>query len=154
MSSFLHSPRHFNSVENAIIELKKKSNSEFFSDFLYNVSDREIKTVMDGIRELSVNSVFIQYKNHYENIDNEISNNISDIMNNKTQMDNLSPIGLFKAINSILYQIELNTIKQTREVRKAEQDCYNRLIDFKNEISEYIVSNLAEYNEVKTWSIH
>jgi dipeptidase len=150
MSSFLHSPRHFNSVENAIIGLKKKSNSEF----LYNISDREIKTVMDGIRELSVNSVFIQYKNHYENIDNEISNNISNIMNNKTQMDNLSPIGLFKAINSILYQIELNTIKQTREVRKAEQDCYNRLIDFKNEISEYIVSNLAEYNEVKTWSIH
>jgi dipeptidase len=153
MSSFLHSPRHFNSVENAIIELKKKSNSEFFSEFLYKISDREIKTVMDGIRELSVNSVFIQYKNHYENIDNEISNNISDIMNNKTQIDNLSPIGLFKAINSILYQIELNTIKQSREVRKAEQDCYNRLIDFKNELSEYIVSNLAEYNEVKTWSI-
>ena len=150
MSSFLHSPRHFNSVENAIIGLKKKSNSEF----LYNISDREIKTVMDGIRELSVNSVFIQYKNHYENIDNEISNNISNIMNNKMQIDNLSPIGLFKAINSILYQIELNTIKQTREVRKAEQDCYNRLIDFKNDLSEYIVSNLAEYNEVKTWSIH
>lgn len=150
MSSFLHTPRHFNSVEKALIELKKRSNNEF----LYNVTDIEIKSVMDNIRELSVNSVFIQYKHHYENINTEILNNLSDLMSNKTQVDILTPIGLFKAIKSILYQIELHTIKQTREVRKVEQDSYNRLIDFKNELSEYIVSNLAEYNKVRTWSIY
>jgi hypothetical protein len=150
MSSFLHTPRHFNSVEKALIELNKKSNNEF----LYNVSDKEIKSVMDGIRELSVNSVFVQYRHHYNNIDTEISNNLSNLMTNKTQVDNLTPIGLFKAINSILYQIELHTIKQNRNVRKVEQDSYNRLTDFKNELSEYIVSNLAEYRGTRTWSIH
>jgi hypothetical protein len=150
MSSFLHTPRHFNSVEKALIELNKKSNNEF----LYNVSDKEIKSVMDGIRELSVNSVFVQYRHHYNNIDTEILNNLSNLMTNKTQVDNLTPIGLFKAINSILYQIELHTIKQNRDVRKVEQDSYNRLTDFKNELSEYIVSNLAEYRGTRTWSIH
>jgi FtsZ-binding cell division protein ZapB len=168
MSSFLCSPKHFNSVEQSINQLTYSSNNGFYFPYsirniypkIYNKRDHsfdaieaEVKTVMDTIRELSAVCVTLQYKHHYKGVlDTEIKEETEYLLNNRKEHDLLSPVALYKAICCISYQIEIEHLKELRELTQAEQNAIIFIKEMEDALCAHIVSKLPEYDTAK-WSI-
>lgn len=147
MSSFLHTAKHFNSIEKSLIELKTKDRS---SGFCHNVSVIEIEQVMKHFRELSCICVINQYKHHYYNPEKEIRLSYLALQVDESYLI-LKPIELYKAIGSMEYQIEFRYLG--REFSDSERIAVTKFNEIKLELCHLIISNLSEYNEVRTWSI-
>ena len=147
MSSFLHTAKHFNSIEKSLIELKTKEKSYCFCS---NISVIEIEQVMKYFREFSCICVINQYKHHYDDPQKEIR-----LSHLALQLDEsyliLKPIELYKAISSMEYQIEFSYLG--REFSDSERIAVMKFNEIKLELCDLIISNLSEYQEVRTWSI-
>jgi hypothetical protein len=168
MSSFLHSANHFNSVEQGIINLIQRNANYYlpysFKKLLpeaYQKSHNqkthkmgiEIKDFMNCIRSISVLCVNLQYKHHSTNVDEDIQNELFELMTNKKESTVLKPIDLLKALQSINYQIEIEHLKELRELTPKETASIFILNELINSIAMYIVTNTEDYNNSKGWSL-
>jgi hypothetical protein len=139
MSSFLHTPNHFNSIENSLISLKQKK-------YIFNrISKLDISECIDVHRKLSVICVFNQYKEKFD-----VEKNIKNLLDNKTACILLNPIELYKAIDSMEYQIEIQHLG--REITDDETRAINLLKDIKINLADFIIDKLPEYDKAK-WLI-
>lgn len=172
MSSFICSPKHFSSIEKTVKSLFQSSyrGSDIRSIYLYfckdivpelyNHSDgfdqnkamSKISDMCDKLRELNVLCCTYQYKEHYKDtIDKEISEQMA-IVNEEIMGNNLSKVVLFKALNCLFYQIELEHLEEVRPLTKEEKQAYDFFQVFTSKLAENIVSNMPEY-DAAAWGI-
>jgi len=145
MSSFLHSPKHFNSIEKSLIELKKNNrNTGFCSD----ISIIEIESIISNYRGFSCICVTNQYKHHFENLAEELKNAYKSLDSDKSYLI-LKPIELYKAINSMEYQIDFNHIG--RDFTDTEKIAIEKFNQIKFELCDLIIQYLPEYENSKCW---
>lgn len=138
MSSQLLSANHFNTVEVNILNK------------LDNFYSQDINETMKQIRLISIRSYFTQYERHF-NTDYLGSIKSAKIELNKiTNTKILNLLGLYNAMRSILYQIELRNEELTSIELKAMNDFNSYLAS----ISYKIISPIIKDNVSKsTWSI-
>lgn len=135
MSSFIPSPKHFNSIEKTLHKLYSSSNffgpSELQSHFLYlhgnaynapvYLKHAEISGIIDTLRILSATCVTLQYKHHYEGkLNSEIKEETDYLLNNKDEHTILSYHGLYNALRCVRYQIELQHLEELRPLSGDE----------------------------------
>ena len=166
MSSFICSPIHFNSAERKIFnmiryedrfttpyELKeilpKCYEHKHYSD--ESIED-ELKTIFNTLRELQVVCVSLQYKHHYDNVDNEISQNIKVLKGDTKTVKHLTPHGLYNALRCINYQIETEHIEELRPLTPEENNAMQFLYDMSNALAHFLVMSM-ETNEADKWAI-
>lgn len=149
MSSFIHSAEMFNSVEHKI--LSAKTSDKVWE--LREVSKAQIQSMIEQIRSISVLCVCLQYKHHYEGVlDVEIEKEIKSVNSTKEFKRMNSLVDLIKAMNSINYQIEINHLKDLRNLTDLENDALELFDKIETAICKHIVSNLSEYDNSKWWS--
>ena len=157
MSSFLHSCTHFNSVEKALINLildqnmyhlpyKLKTLLPDSSDRLKEKGKLELIDLMNTIRNISVLTTNLQYKEHSENEYNML------MLDTKTSV-NIDLVTLLKALESINYQIEIEHLTALRPLSKKEEATMFILSELINSIALHIIGNSDEYNKSKGWSL-
>lgn len=166
MSSFICSPKHFNSIEKSIIELTQ-SNSFYFpyafkdclpelyssKNFLDKDINAKVENLIDRLRELNALCVTLQYKHHYVGtLDAEIQAETVNLLTNKKERQNLPKIGLYKALQCVSYQIELEHLKELRELNEAEKLALLFLKEMINALAHDIINHLPEYENGK-WEI-
>lgn len=171
MSSFLHSPTQFNSVQNALNNLLLDKNNgsyhlpyklkKYFPE-CYDKSNvtkglSEINDFMNTIRNLSVLCVNLQYKEkdncNMINLDADIETEYKYLITNSKSIIKLNNIDLLKALQSINYQIETEHLEQLRALTPIEKASMYILTELTNSIALHIVSNTDEYNKSKGWSL-
>lgn len=164
MSSFICSAKHFNSVENAVVD-HCIDNANFWMP--YNIQKRipgldhhatreqkreTVHAIFTTLRELQVLCVSLQYKHHYDGtLDEEIKQQMTAVKQ-KTGVVSLTRIGLYKAIGGILYQIETEHLEELRELTQSEKDALFFARTLENGLAKDIVSDLSEYETAK-WEI-
>lgn len=118
MSSFICSAKHFNSIEESLAnkflydrsfscyQLKKGFGTLYKSrDMPEGAIKKEIKGIVDGLRDLNIICVTLQYKHHFESVDQEIASQ-QMIMSTDKSYKLLPEAALFKALVCVRYQIE------------------------------------------------
>lgn len=161
MSSYINSPKHFNSIEHKFHLL---ANSNEFS-FPYSVSsilpncynknetlietmERELTDVIDTLRELNVLCVTLQYKDACAvELQAELK-----FVKTKTKIKDLTLHGLYNALCCLDYQIELSHLEQTRKLTVKEQSAVQFLKEMRISIAIKLVRSLPE-DKTNTWSI-
>lgn len=162
MSSFIHTPRHFNSVERAI-KFGVVGSNNFWTygikrkfrelDSGCDIAYSKVEELIDELRKLNVLCVSLQYKHHYEGVlDREIEEQTEILMSNKSESEILDKFGLYKALQSINYQIETYHLKDLRELTQGEKDALWLVEELVNDLAHDIVNGLQGYNDAK-WSI-
>jgi hypothetical protein len=158
MSSFICSPKHFNSIE---FYLKQKQEG---NDQLYCLRElaktknkwatgEEIKAFVDILRELNVLCCSLQYKHHFEGkLDQEIQEQRDTLLTNKKTVAHLTDIGAYKALQCLSYQIELKHLKDLRALTTQEELAMKLLEEATNEIASQIVRNLPGY-DTANWGL-
>ncbi len=166
MSSFLNTPKHFNSIEFSIQNLFWGSNfycpysfkavfPELYDKKHYSTEriEKTVTGIVDTLRELSVLCVTLQYKHHYTgSLDNEIAGQKTMLLTDKNDKTSLSKVGLYKAINCAMYQIETDHLKELRALTPEEENCLFFFKELSKTLAEDIVNELKEYKDQK-WSI-
>jgi hypothetical protein len=146
--TFIPTPIHFNSVERALKEslhIAKKVSPE--ANTLW------IGRIMDEMRKLNVLSVSLQHIEHLEGIlDDRITSETHYLMTNKLSDRELSAVGLYKAIDCILMQIELDPIESIRPVSLEEREALTFLIKFKRELTVLIIETIPGFDDLP-WEI-
>ena len=165
MSSFIHTGCHFNSVERAI-QYALVSREEFFTyrlkrklplldDNHYGIDRVYEQTTryMDCIRKLSVLCVSLQYKHHYEGtLDREIEVQTEILMRDKSESKVLNKVGLYKALQSMGYQIEVEHLRGLRELTQEEEEALQMIQILEDDLAHEIVHGLSEYDNAE-WSL-
>lgn len=166
MSSFIHTNCHFNSVEKAIQLALAGGTSK---DYCYNVKKKleklntshygvdavweKVSEYMDEIRKLSSLCVSLQYKHHYEGVlDKEIQEQTAILLGNKSEWVELSDAGLYKALSSMMYQIELEHLKELRELTDTEKQALEMCNILINDIAHDLVRRMDDY-ENANWRL-
>jgi hypothetical protein len=156
MSSYICSPKHFNSIAESLKVLISKSNfylpyelKEKFENIVNKKNDwqNEIDLIVDELRKINVLAVTLQYKHHYEGVlDAEIAKENLQVFE-KTPIFKLSPINLFKQLQCLDYQIEVEHITDIRNLTELEENAMLFLNEIINVIACYICKNSNEYDE-------
>lgn len=169
MSSFICSPKHFNSVEWNLRNLLIYNTRDFYFPYelkakypiLYNRSgsvemqENELQAVMDNLRELNAVCVTLQYKDHYiGSLDKEIQTQKDNLLNNRKAIKPavLNTRGLYNALKCINYQIEIEHLKDLFGLNDAQRDAMSFLKEMINALAHHIVSQLPE-EKGNNWSI-
>lgn len=165
MSSFICSPKHFNSVEKAIQGVCRNQRFHFDHEIrkmypylsgdisMIDAMDDTVSGIMDEIRKLSVLCVCLQYRHHYEGTLNiEIEQQTGILINDKANYKKLGDIELYIAVQCIDYQIETEHLTDIRPLSPNEEMAYRFLRVFECNLAKYIVSRLPEY-EKAGWAI-
>jgi hypothetical protein len=161
MSSIALPPLHFNSVEIGIYKAFFVDSKIGFSPYRYTelntlkLKDPQevIEALMDEVRLLSALCISLQYKHHYPGtLDKEIETHQKKLLNSKDINRSLSLVGLYKAIQSIDYQIELQHLKDLRGLTDMEEVALSWIKKVEEDISEIIITKLPEY-ESSDWII-
>lgn len=166
MSSFICSPKHFNSIEASVKNLAYGSQFYFPYSFktkfnalyekrkaTFDNMDACITNVVDELRRLNVLCVSLQYKSHYEGrLDKEIEEQTEILMHFKKEYKILNKYELLAAMKCVNYQIETEHLKELRSLTESEEDALFFLKTMVNELAMDIVTNLPEY-EKAGWSI-
>jgi len=147
MSSFLHSAKHFNSIEKSLIDLKKNNSAH---GFCYNVSKIDIEQVMKHYRKFSCICVTNQYAHHHDDINAELASCFQSLTSDQSYVI-LKPIELYKAITSMEYQIEFNHLG--REFDDSEKLAVLKFNEIKMSLCDLIINKLPEYDNCRGWSI-
>jgi len=166
MSSFICSSKQFNSIQKATIDLiqsgcSRRNNSiniypfdfiEEFSQGFTFAAINKIKSMVDIMRELNVVCVSLQYRHQYEGkLDNEIAEQLT-IVKTGNECETLNKYGLYKSLQCLNYQIELEHLTSIRELTEQEKEAIKFFEILKREIAFSIVDNSPEYNNC-SWSI-
>jgi len=166
MSSFIHTDCHFNSVERAIQHMLVGRQASLIAWDLIKQNPKlnashngidavweHVSVLMDEVRKLSALCVSLQYKHHHEGVlDSEIEEQTSYLLSHKSTIVSLSLFELYKAIQSILYQIETEHLKQLRDLTALEKESLDMLNILKVEMPMYLIDQLEEYQNAR-WSI-
>ena len=144
MSVFICSANHFNSLQKSIEILK-------INDKLSGIgSVQTIQNVFSNLKDLNIKSFYDKYSSHYRDRDlqKSIVQSEKDI-NLKTKIKPLDFYGIYKAINCLLYQIELDTNKMLG----TELDALKWIKNVQNKISYKIISESAKYDNA-AWEVN
>jgi hypothetical protein len=166
MSSFICSPKHFNSLENAIISLTDDNNFRFPYSFketfptLYdsrNFTSAQIKQtageIVDTLRSLNALCVTLKYKHHYAGtLDTEIESQTRTLMSNKKAFTHLNKIALFKSLRCVNYQIEIESLKELRDLTELETNAMFFMKEFCDALAYHIIGGLDAYDKAP-WGI-
>ncbi len=167
MSSYICSAKHFNSIEENLID-----NFQFDQDFkymydlkelcpeLYQVSQHSERTIkekvrelVDGIRRLNVICVSLQYAHHYENVNDEIEEQTKIAFDRSTDTKKLTLLGLYNALRCTYYQIELEHLEKLSENDEKENISYRFLSTMIDFLAHLIVRKLPD-DKTNTWEIN
>lgn len=159
MSSFINSPKHFRSVEDYLC--MQAMNNRIYSlrqlttvkNGLYGFPrSEEIEDFINTLSELQVVCVCLQYRRHKSGgLDKEIQVN-KEFVKIKTSLERLTEAGAYKALSCIRYQIEVEHLKELRELTPEEAKAMKVLTDIIHELAEMIVHETADYKKA-TYSI-
>mgnify|MGYP006318585901 CR=1 FL=1 len=166
MSSYICTPKHFNSIEASIKNLAYGSQFYFPYSFktkfnalyekrkaTFDNMDACVENVVDELRRLNALCVSLQYKHHYVGkLDKEIEEQTNILLNFKTEKKILNKYELLAAMRCVNYQIETEHLKELRNLTESEEDALFFLKTMINELAMDIVTNLPEY-EKAGWSI-
>ena len=161
MSSIALPSLHFNSVEIGIYKAFFVDSKIGFDPYRYTELNRlrlkdpqeVIGALMDEVRNLSALCISLQYKHHYQGrLDKEIEHSQRELLNNKAAIRSISLIGLYKALQSIDYQIELEHLTGLRGLTDMEEVALSWIKKVSEDISERIIKELPEY-ESSEWVI-
>jgi DNA primase len=166
MSSFINSSKHFASVKKSIIALRyrEKEIMEFkiarllpelsvFNNRNQEMAEEKINELIDTIIDIQVICVCLQYKHHYiGTLDKKINETQEHIKGNLETGEILSKIALFKAIQSILYQIELDYLTVLRPLSPKEEIALKFMDILKEALMYNIIRDIDEYDKAE-WSI-
>jgi hypothetical protein len=161
MSSFINSAKHFNSIENKIVD-KAIFEKYYFPYplkevypclFGFSRDEKEIKRVVkhiiNTVKELQVLCVCLQYKHHYVGVlDKEIQEQL-EIVNVKDAPIHLTDVALFKLLGCTLYQIETNHLQELRNLTTDEQNALMFLKELQKSVAFDIVSKSTEFENSK-----
>jgi hypothetical protein len=165
MSSFICSPKHFNSIEKSVIYLTQDSNFYFPYSFkntfpeLYDKRhysqdkiDLKVKQTIDTLRELNVLCVSLQYKHHYPGtLDKEIAEQL-EVAKMKDAGQSLTNISLLKQLQCLNYQIETEHLKELRSLTPDEENAMFFIEELKNALAMDIINKLPDYDK-SPWGI-
>lgn len=168
MSSFICSPKHFNSIEWNLRELfnfkdfnlpydMQNRYKGIYSDSWQKKSpgavNKCIREIVDELRKINVLAVSLQYKHHYVGVlDKEIETQTNILLSERNiKPVALTPHGLYNALNCLDYQIELCHIKELRQLSESEEMAMAFINACKNQLAHYIVSKLPE--DINAWSL-
>lgn len=164
MSSHISSPKHFNSVEYNLrvylIQDKIRVPYKIYKRIPALAADQdtdefqtEIRSIMNTLRKITVLCVTLQYAHHYEGkVDEEIKRETDELLNTVRPHIPLTLVGLYKAMQSLSYQIELDHLKDIRDLTKEEEDAMFFLKHMLDALAHHIASHLDEYDNAK-WCI-
>ncbi len=169
MSSYVCEPKHFNSIQGGIYtllnytgvhrlhfpyELRKIFPHQYSNDNKYIERRQEIKNVVDTLAKINVLTVCLQYKDKYieGTLDAAIKEDTEQVLNRDGAYKSLTPAGLFKAIQCLDYQIEIEHLTNIRELTETEINALAWLKAMRNKVAEYIVINTPDY-EKADWGI-
>lgn len=163
MSSFIHSSKMFNSVQNSIIELLNDNHYNLPYKFrtvypaLFSGDKKtaatQVKKIINTIREISVLCVCLQYKSHRSEpgaLQKEIENNLTEVYQGREYMP-LNKHGLVKSLGSIQYQIETEHLTELRPLTGEEAAALEFIDALKFSLSYHIVMNSKEA-DAAPWS--
>lgn len=160
MSSYICNSKHFNSIERSLIE---RTYSNQFS-FPYSIKDvapeiydykkhldeaikGRICSIVDTLREINVLCVSLQYKHHYVGVlDKEIEGQRM-ILGDRKESAYLNDMHLYKALQSLSYQIELCHLKELRNLTEAEDNAMVFLKQMIIHLAAVLVSKTDEYQK-------
>jgi hypothetical protein len=147
--TFIPTPLHFNCVERALkesIHLAKKIDKD--------INTLWVARVMDEMRRLNVLSVSLQHMDLYEDgtLDDRIKSETHYLLTNKLSNQELSAVGLYKALDCILMQIELDPIESIRPISIEEREALTFLIKFKKELTVLIIETIPGFDDLP-WEI-
>lgn len=152
MSSFIHTPKHFNSAEAALINIYKRNNyalPEFYA--LSPVETvNEIKKHFAELKKLNVLTVCLQYAD--ENLNKDIEEQ-TEIIYQSTEIQPLNIYAVLMALKSIDYQIEIEHLTRLRQLTNEEADALKFLNDAINSLAIAIVTSLPEYDKASAWAL-
>lgn len=158
MSSFICSPKHYNSIERKLIyELVDRGNKELEIPYEIRKSmpvftPTDISKIVDTIRELNVLCVSLQYKHHYEGVlDNEIETQ-KLILTDRRECADLTIHGLYNAMRCAIYQIEIRHLKELRETTEQENKAMIFFDEMINKIAHHLVRKMPE-DKSNCWSL-
>jgi hypothetical protein len=151
MSSYIPSPKHFNSVQKALVDLFTGHDFEgpyalrekLPRLFVTGTVEAEVEKVVDDLRKLNVLCVTLQYAHHYEgHVNEEIKEETSHLMDNKNNYKYLSVHGLYNALNCISYQIEVEHL--TEPLTGDEQNAMFFLAKMRESLAYHLVRKMPE----------
>jgi len=156
MSSFICTPKHFNSVANYVaftaINHDHLKYGKAFRDYRKIspfLAEKKLLALFDTLKELSVLCVTLQYKHHYTGKLDQTIEAETKAIKQQTNIELLTPISCYKLLGCITYQIEVEHLKELRELTPEETAALNFCEDFKNDLAHHIVCELPEYDKAK-----
>jgi hypothetical protein len=171
MSSFICEPIHFNSVQRKVSEifLSKKNDGRQYDLFDINFAKKSfedlyyekdtiivanlIGEIFDTLRNISVLTVNYQYGKHNpETIHEDIKTDLLILMGEKHTSVPLTDVEVYKAIQCLFYQIEIEHLVAIRPLNDFEKNSMKFLKDFNEKMGKFIINNLPNYQNAK-WSI-
>ena len=165
MSSFICSPKHFNSIEKKLYFLMH--DRDFY--FPYELKEKfriladhskeseeaiemQISDLVDTLRELNAVCVSLQYSSHYDNINEEIATQTEILKKNKAEFKHLTNLGLYNALRCLNYQIEIEHLEENLGVSERQKDAMfflDRMIDA---LARHIVNQMPE-DKTNRWEV-
>lgn len=159
MSSFICSPKHFNSLEVSMTKFFT-SKDRFYCyalkekfPILYEARRespekvaREIVSIVNSLRELNIVCVTLQYASHYENIDKEMNEQREYMISDKSYQV-LNTVEIYKVLQCTRYQIETDHLDDFGGLNKHQQRAWDFLEIFIPALAEYIVDNTTVYDK-------
>ena len=168
MSSYVCTPKHFNSIEFSLVKLfvergqgisfpyslKANYPNLYSGDDSYAAKARkEIYDTIDELRRLNVLAVTLQYKSHFVGVlDAELKTQTDYLLENKKDKKDLTKLGLYNALNCLSYQIELPEVTEIRPLSTSEEKAVDFLEVIINALAKNICSGLPD-DKTNTWSI-
>ena len=165
MSSFICSSNLFNSIEQAIQDLTRKDNfcfpyslqksyPELCSKNYYSSQkvDAVVKNIIFELRRINAICTTLKYAgSNKKDIDTLINEQINITLDKKERQE-LTKVELFKQIQCLQYQIELEYILELSMLTPAQENAMLFLSEFKNTLAIYIISCLPNY-DLAPWGI-
>lgn len=166
MSSFICTPKHFNSIEAKFFKMLYRG--DFYCPYSlkeicpkwYNkrnwtqeVIEEEIFNHLNTLRELNALCVCLQYRDSAEpgTLDKDIEEQ-TKITKIKTSIKDLTDLGFYNALRCLFYQIETEHLKELRSLTVEEENAMQFLDIIINVLANYIVGNLPK-DKTNTWLI-
>lgn len=166
MSSFINNSKHFACTRETINYLYSKREMVFEYDtaqivpefthrkgFARNIVEAKITEIMHTIIDLQVTCVFLQYKHHYVGtLDQDIRNTKVEIKACLNTGKILTKVELFKAIQSMFYQIETEHLTDLRPLFQKEETVLKFFEVLENALAHNIVTHTEEYEKAE-WNL-
>lgn len=166
MSSYINSAKHFNSIEQKLHGLLNRDfrgwhtlkdiapniYKHWTNNCLGESDEKEITAIIDTLREIQVLCVTLQYKHHYEGkVDAQMEAERVSVKT-KTETVNLSLHGLYNALECVSYQIEIQHLKELRELTIEEENALKFVELITGAIAIQLVYELPD-DKTCTWSL-